>query len=180
MTGTNSGRIPALPLERAAEKLPAVSPSFPAPVLGADAFGDPHWAGKGLQQEGPAVNAVPASSGWPAQRKLALASASLGIAGLAAGAILGGLAMAKNSDSKAHCSSVDPNACTQQGVSERSEAETFADISTVTLIASGVLTATGAILWVTVPISKTAQTGSVALVPAAVGADVGLALRGTW
>jgi hypothetical protein len=78
----------------------------------------------------------------------------VGVAGLAAGGIFGFLALSKNSSANSgHCggSLGGANQCDATGVSLRSDAVTFGNISTIAFIAGGVLAAGGATLWLVAP-----------------------------
>ena len=144
----------------------------------------------------PTVSAVPGASGtplataapessshWTTQRTLALGAGGLGVAGFIVSGIAAAQASAKNGDSNAnrHCNnSVTPNVCDPTGLQDRNDAKSLAGVATGALVASSVFAAGGIALWFTAPSANSSRTGRVELVPAAVGADVGLGLRGRW
>lgn len=102
-----------------------------------------------------------AQAGW--QRPLGLAAIGVGAAGLAVGAVLGGLAIAKKDESDAGPCRAG-NLCSQAGVDLRSEARSLGNGSTAMFIAGGVLAAGGVALVVLAPGSSP---GSSTAVPSA-------------
>jgi len=119
-------------------------------------------------------------SSWSTQRTVALTVGGAGVVGLVIGGIFGAQAISKNSDSKAYCMQASPDLCYPQGLSLRSDAQSAATVSTAAFVAGGALAAGGIVLWLTAPSSKATGTGQVEILPGALGADVGLALRGRW
>lgn len=99
---------------------------------------------------------APAAAPGSALRTTGWVVAGTGVAGLAAGSILGILAMSKNGASKDHCDPSDPNLCQQPGIDLRSEALGFGDAATVAFIAGGVLTVGGLVIVLAAP-KKTEQ-----------------------
>ena len=96
----------------------------------------------------PAPSPSPANDdGMGGMRIAALASGGLGVAGLAVGGIFGGIALSHASDARDHCVS----RCDGDGLDARKDARSSADISTVGLIAGGVLLAGGVVLWLVAP-----------------------------
>lgn len=77
-----------------------------------------------------------------------LAVGGVGVAGLAAGGALGGLAMSKSSDAEDACPS---GRCTKEGNDLRLGAGTFADVSTALFIGGGVLAGAGILMVVLSP-----------------------------
>jgi len=78
----------------------------------------------------------------------------VGVAGIALGSVMGILAIGKNNDSNSgHCDKTT-NVCDSTGLSLRSDAVTFGNVSTVGFIAGGVLLAAGATLWILAPSSS--------------------------
>lgn len=75
------------------------------------------------------------------------------LASLAAGAVTGGLALAKSAEVKAHCYK-DTNQCDAKGVELAATANLFATTSTVTLIAGGVGLGVGLTVLLTAPSAK--------------------------
>ena len=99
----------------------------------------------------------------------------LGVAGLGAGAVTGVLALGASDDVQADCpQSRCPAGVTEADVADdRSRAGTFADVSTVSFIAGGVVTAAGLVLIVVRPFGGGEQ-ASVTASPR------GMSLRGTF
>jgi hypothetical protein len=83
------------------------------------------------------------------RRRAGLGIGLVGAAGLATGAVFGGLAVAELSTTKAACST-NVN-CSGQAVSDRSTTLTYGNVSTAAFIAGGVLAATGAVIYLTAP-----------------------------
>lgn len=108
----------------------------------------------------PVVAAAPpsaprdASGSGSGQRTLGLVVGGVGVAGLAAGAVTGLMAMGKSSDAKAEC----PNdgLCTSRAAVDASEgARTLGLVSTIAFVAGGVGVAAGAALVLTAPSTRT-------------------------
>lgn len=95
----------------------------------------------------PAPASPPPEPGLGGMRIAALASGGLGVAGLAVGGIFGGLALSHASDARDHC----VTRCDGDGLDARKDARSSADISTIGLIAGGVLLAGGVVLWLVAP-----------------------------
>ena len=85
------------------------------------------------------------------QRVVSYVLGGVGIAGLAAGAIFGGLALDTNSRAADHCMADNPSVCDADGASLGSTATTQGTLSTVFLIAGGALAVTGVVVWLTAP-----------------------------
>ena len=119
----------------------------------------------------------------PWQRPAAIVAMGLGGAGLAAGAVLGGMAIARNQESNdGHCTAQDR--CDPAGRDLRQQAVGLGNASTVALVAGGLLAAGGVALFVTAPShpqrderaqSRGAQwRAEIALLPG------GVAVQGGW
>ncbi len=116
----------------------------------------------------------PQSSGM---RTVGFVGIGLGVVGLGAGAVLGGLALSKNDESKASgCTAA--NVCGEPGKSLRLDAITFGNASTAAFIAGGVLAGVGVILVATSGKSKessgNAPRASLYVGPSSVN------VRGSW
>jgi hypothetical protein len=102
---------------------------------------------------------------------------AVGLVGLGVGTVFGVLAMSKNSSANdGHCGSAfgGTNNCDATGLSLRSDAVKFGNVSTVAFIAGGVLAAGGLGLWLFAP-STSVQAG------ATVGSGgAGLTVRGAF
>ncbi|HEY1694610.1 MAG TPA: hypothetical protein VGG39_20710 [Polyangiaceae bacterium] len=105
-----------------------------------------------------------ASSGSSPLRTVGLVVGGVGVAGLAVGTVFGVIALSKNSAANGgNCggSLGGPNDCNPTGVSDRQSAVTAGNVSTVALIAGGVLLAGGATLFLVAP-SSHVQVGATA------------------
>jgi len=107
----------------------------------------------------PVPSAPPASAGTHeqnggAQRTLGFVVGGVGLAGLAAGSVLGILAVSAKNDYEGHCGSnigAAPNVCTTQGVDGHADASSKAGLSTAFFIGGGVAMAGGVLLLATAP-----------------------------
>ena len=119
------------------------------------------------------------------QKTIGFVVGGVGVAGLAAGAVTGLIAIGKNSDSK--------NACPNDGACNNAEAidandgaKTFGTISTIGFIAGGACLAAGAILIFTAPSSsrsgsiKPTPTRGVSVLPATDGRSAGMSVMGVF
>jgi len=124
---------------------------------------------------------------WNTQRIAGLAVMGLGVAGAAVGFTFGGLASSKTGDIDDGCTNGDTRYCTADGQSAVDEAKLFADVSTYSLNASGIVAAVGVTVFVTAPSAAaeledraTAPGVRVAVTPF-VGPDgAGLGVRGSF
>jgi hypothetical protein len=120
---------------------------------------------------------------WTRQRIAGLSVAGVGVLGLAAGGVLGGLAIAKNTASKADCAIVHVNLCNADGVSLRGTAGTLANASTGAFVVGGAALAAGVVVFLTSPAGdapKAAGLRRVEVGPTAGADGAGLRLRGEW
>ena len=102
----------------------------------------------------PSEAVPPATSGASAsssQRVSAVVVGGLGVAGVVAGIITAAVAKSKYDTSLQHCESLNHNLCDETGVTDRNDARTAGDVSTVAFIAGGVAIAGGLVLWITAP-----------------------------
>lgn len=111
------------------------------------------------------------------QRTVGVVLGAAGLVGLAVGTVFGVRAISTKSDSEPHC---DATSCDQQGLDLRSDAHAQGDVSTVFLVAGGVLAATGIVLWLTAPRASAPSQGTstrtrFVVVPARIGAGGGAA-----
>jgi hypothetical protein len=88
---------------------------------------------------------------WGPQRIAGLAIMGVGVAGAAIGFTFGGLASSKSGDIEDGCTSGETRFCTAAGRDAVEEAKLFADVSTYSLVASGVIAAVGITVFVTAP-----------------------------
>jgi hypothetical protein len=173
-------------------------PIDPGPLtVEASAPGKKPWKYQGVLAEGPGSRTIdvpvldnapksaqPATSAGLApgkehapgstQRAVGYFVAATGIVALAVGGAFGYRAYALNQRSKGKCRSDDVNACTDEGVELREDAQHMGVISTVATIGGGVLTASGVTLVITAPSAKYAEGN------ARPTAGLELGLRGTW
>lgn len=144
-------------------------------------------SGVAVNSPAPPVRAAPADSPAPAaagglQRSVGLGVMGLGAVGVGVGAVLGGLALAKNAESNdGHCDAHDR--CDPTGVDLRKGALGLGDASTAVLLVGGMLVAGGIVLFVTASSEANGQApvsarkvvrAQIELLPA------GLGVRGTW
>ena len=124
-------------------------------------------------------SAAPASEGSAASplKTVGLVVGGVGVAGLVAGGIFGVIAISKNSSANSgHCggSFGGANECDATGVSLRSDAVNAGNVSTIALIAGGVLAAGGATMWLVAP------GGHVQAAPAVGTSGGGFIVRGNF
>ena len=116
------------------------------------------------------------------QRTLGFVAGGIGLAGLAASGYLTWRASDSNKQSLDHCRPEDPNACDQQGVDHRADAQRFATFATVAVAVSVPVLAGGVILLLTAPRTETPRPTGHALQPifdvSSRGGSVGV--KGTW
>jgi len=105
---------------------------------------------------------------FPMQRTIGWVAAATGVAALGTGFAFGAIAKSRYDDANTHCSAVD---CDPRGVALTSDARSSAAISTVLVVAGGVLTVGGVVLVLTAPKTTAAETTKVglSLSPAAYG-----------
>lgn len=122
--------------------------------------------------------ALPSSSG-SMQRTVGYVVGAVGVVALAAGGFFGYRAYSLNKQSKGECRANAPNACTPEGVSTRSDAQTASTLSTVVSAGGGALVATGVALIFTAPTAPTSRASQNS--PQQASAPiVGLQLGGVW
>jgi len=130
------------------------------------------------------------------QRTVGIVVGAVGLASLAAGSVFGIVALGKKADLKTavgddpRCTGGYPNGTCESAAragidSTESSAFTFATLSTVFLIAGGVLTATGATVFLTTPSSKSSKsnppsTGGVTFTPRFGASSASLAASGSF
>ncbi len=90
----------------------------------------------------------PKTEAWSTMRSAGVVVGAAGLVGVLGGAGFGVAAIVKNNASKEECLPADAAACSMRGVSLRKQAGTFADVSTGTLVAGGVLVGLGVGLFV--------------------------------
>lgn len=126
---------------------------------------------------------------WGPQRVAGLALMSVGVAGAAIGFTFGGLAANKSGELDTDCTTPEgadeTHFCTDAGLEAVDEAKTFADASTYTLVASGVLAAVGITVFVTAPSTAaeledraSAPVRRVGIAPLVGPSNAGLSVRG--
>jgi hypothetical protein len=111
------------------------------------------------------------------QRTVAIAVGAVGLAGVAAGAVFGGLAIAKANDAGAQCEGAP---CNPTDVAEDNGAFTFADLSTGCFIAGAAAITGAAIIWLTAAPGEASKPSSISFLPAASAGGAGGLLRGTF
>jgi hypothetical protein len=107
----------------------------------------------------------------------------VGVAGVAAGAITGLMAISSVSSQKNDCHSSAPGDCVNhaQALQDHDSASTLSTVSTVAFIAGGALLATGAVLFFTAPRStEGSQAARVEVIPSAAPGWAGLSVAGRF
>lgn len=123
----------------------------------------------------PPAKTVPQASGT--QRTIGLVVGGVGLAGLAAGGVLGLVAKSKNDDAmQNHCQPT--SFCDAEGLRLTDQARTFGNASTIAFVSGGVALATGAVLFFTAP--KRRAEGSVHAQPMVSARGGGLVVGGSW
>lgn len=139
-------------------------PNAGAAALGA---GQGHGAGNGNANGGAET---PQKDG-KGQRLLGVGAVGIGIAAAGVGTIFGLMAKSKNDAS--YSDGCHENSCLQPGLDDRSAAKTDALISTIGFVASGVLIAGGAVLYLTAPHKSAKATIAPAVGPKSAGLSLG-------
>jgi hypothetical protein len=88
-------------------------------------------------------------------RTIGLITGSVGLLGIGGSVLLGLRAQDLGSESRAHCQTLDPNACDETGYDLREQALTFADAATISGAVGGALLVTGLGLVVFAPTRST-------------------------
>lgn len=125
-------------------EIPKLQPASAGPSAGS---GEPAPPVESAPLSEPQSDSANAGSG---QRVTGFVIGSAGIVGIGLGTFFGLRASSKWSDAKAQCSDY-PFACSPEGTSLRSSAESAATVSTVAFIAGGALLATGLVIYLTAP-----------------------------
>ena len=103
----------------------------------------------------PAVGSAPskATADGSGRRTAGIALGSAGLVGLVVGAVLGGLASSKWSDSQANCPKGSMTRCTKYdaAVADHTSAERLSTFSTIAFVAGSVFVAGGLVLYLTAP-----------------------------
>jgi hypothetical protein len=122
---------------------------------------------------------------WAWQKKAAIGAAGAGVAGLAVGAIFGGIALGKHGDVAKECSAGQPRVCSAAGLQAVSDEKTPALVSTIGFAAGGALAAAGVVLWLAAPSGAKggagkSDTAARVWVAPAVGARTGIDAGVVW
>jgi len=150
-------------------------PTPPAPAPPSVAVSPPDLPARAPPAPDNSAGSPPA--GESSQRTIGLAVGAVGVVGLGVSGVLALVAVGKKNDSEHDCP-VSPNICNPQGVSQRNDALALGDATSwVFGISAGVL-ATGLVVWLTAPKSRSesAHAARVVLAPGVGGAVV----AGTW
>lgn len=128
--------------------------------------------------------ATPASEGSP-WSTAGFVVGGVGLAGLAIGAVFGGLAVSKQSESEQldasgvpHCDG--DNACSPEGMELRDDAITNATVSTAAFVAGGVLLAAGVVIVLAAPDGGNAEEATAGLSVRLELLPAGATMRGSW
>ncbi|WP_433932647.1 hypothetical protein AB3662_00600 [Sorangium cellulosum] len=138
--GTVTATVPPL-----SEAPPAPSAARAAPASAARAAAA-NVAPAAARVPPAAPPAPPAAAGMPAQRRVALVVASVGVVGMGVSAGLGFVARARQQDSGAYC---DGDLCDPEGLTIRNQALDVARAGTVVFIAGAAAVAAAGVLWFT-------------------------------
>ncbi|MFO0588032.1 MAG: hypothetical protein U0441_10855 [Polyangiaceae bacterium] len=127
----------------------------------------------------------PSEGGLGTRKIVGIAVAGVGVLGLAAGGVFGGLTLAKVGESNQdnHCVSGSPTRCDAIGLALRKDADTLANVSNITLGVGGAALIAGAVIFLTAPSSAPpppAKSGRSVRVTPSVGALNGLFVTGTY
>jgi hypothetical protein len=152
--------VPAL------EALPVASPEVPPPPPPASAVVSPA-----------APIGVDSNTGSSTQRAMGWVVGSVGVAGLVVGTAFAISAKNKYNDSLSECEPLEPNLCTSQGVSERSNARSQGDAATLAFGLGAAAIIAGGVLWFTAPHSGSVKRGAALVVIPTLG---GALVKGTW
>jgi hypothetical protein len=114
---------------------------------------------------------------WTGQRIVGVATAALGVAGVAAGTVFGLDASSKWSDAKALC---DGAGCDPAGVSLGKDAASAGNLSTAGFVAGGVLVAAGAFVFLTGGAKAPAQKKGLVVSPSVGLRTAGVALGASF
>jgi hypothetical protein len=87
------------------------------------------------------------SSSGHGNTTLVLGLAGVGVVGLGVGSVFAIIAKNKDSESKTHCASNNPNSCSEAGVEQRNQAIRSGNVGTVAFIAGGAFLAGAGIVW---------------------------------
>jgi hypothetical protein len=123
-----------------------------------------------------AATAAPKSSGG--QHTIGFIVGGVGVAGLAAGAVTGLMALGKKSDAVERCGDKDGPCADRTGVDASADAKTFGTVSTIGFIGGGVLLAAGAALVFTAP--REAGSARLRVTPLAGSTGGGLGVSGAF
>lgn len=130
-------------------------------------------------QQPPPPAPPPSARFWSAQRIAGAALGGVGLVGGVVGAVFGGRAASRMSDSEALCREGEPDLCQAPGLTLREEADSAATASTIAFVIGGVALAGGVALFATAGPGKAKPATTAVRVGAAPGA-ASLTLSGRW
>jgi hypothetical protein len=121
---------------------------------------------------------------WSTQHWIGLGIGAVGVVGLGVSGALAIVAVGKNGDADDLCGEGSATCTTQEGVDASSDAQGMGNAATGALVAGGVLTTIGIIVFLAAPYEKesaaTIGGSRVALTPSAPNADAGVSLGGRF
>jgi serine/threonine-protein kinase len=123
------------------EPEPVTASAPPAPIPAPKAATEP-------------VAPPPAPNDGSTQRILSYVAGGIGVVGLGLGTYFSVHAGSQKDDSLSHCRKDQPNLCDQTGVDLRRQALSSADLATAFMIGGGVFLASGVVLFLTAPSSR--------------------------
>jgi serine/threonine-protein kinase len=183
-------RVEKLEVRRDGELMDPGTWDTPVPMdpgthaIEASAPGHLPWTGSVAVQPGPSAVTVSVpllavgSPGLGPQRTAGAALAGVGVAGVIAGAVFGGLTIAKKNAEAAHCQTANPHLCDMTGVDLRAQALTMANASNVAFAVGGAALVTGVAVFFTAP--KTAERSAFQVAPAVGARSGGIQIVGRW
>jgi hypothetical protein len=134
-------------------------------------------AADGTKSAGASDRGAHASTG-SSVRTWGLVVGGLGVVSLGIGAVFGGMALSKNSDSKATCDG--NNVCDPAGKALRDDARSAGNISTVAFVAGGLVLATGVVMVIAAPSAKKPDSPRIEAGLSLRPSTTGLVVRGGW
>lgn len=150
---------------------PGDTVSIEIPELGTDAS-DAHPEAD-ARQASTSTDVKPSSG----RKTVAIVIGAVGLAGVVAGGVLGGLALSKKSQENDYCPGGAQGPCNAQGVALSNDAVTFGNASTIAIGVGAAAVVAGVVLWVTAP---SAKAPGVAIAPLAGPRGGGLGLGGAF
>ncbi len=166
--------VPVLEALPATTVAPSDVPAGPAATAGATVGAD-----RAVVEESVAPPQAARRHPGATQRTVAWVAGAVGLAGVAAGAVFGAIALSDNNQamSGGDCTA---NVCDAHGVSTTNDAKHAATASTLALAAGGGLVAVGLVLWIASPADPHSAAGRVEVAPLVGAESGGAVIRGSF